>query len=290
MNQPGSRVAVVTGASSGIGKSAAKLLAAQGWHIIGHGRDPERCNAALAEISEAAAPGVRVTMLRCDLALLSETAAMAAEIARLTPRVDVLLNNAGGMRSRMHVTEEGNEATFAGNHLGHFLLTKRMMPLLRNTAQACEPGAVRVISVSSSGHEYCSGLDWNDLQQTAAWDSSKNYCLAKLCNLLFTLELSERVKHHGIVAHAMHPGVVNSNFHAHATAELQRHMQVRPGDRPDKSAATLAWLATDSDVGSTTGGYFHDMTLVPRSAAALDRETAARLWTESEALLVRSGY
>src|SRR5947209_2777719 len=119
------RVAVVTGASSGIGLATAKALAAQGWRIIAHGRDPGRATAAEAEIRAAAAPGARVEMIRADLSLVREAVRLADEIAARTDRIDVLLNNAGGAPKEQVITPEGNEATFTGNHLGHFVLTNR---------------------------------------------------------------------------------------------------------------------------------------------------------------------
>jgi NAD(P)-dependent dehydrogenase (short-subunit alcohol dehydrogenase family) len=118
--QDESRVAVVTGASSGVGKAAAKALAAQGWHVIAHGRDPERTAAAEADIRAAAAPGAKVDMLRGDLSLLSDTARMAKEIERLTDKVHAMLNNAGGVRSELIITAEGNEATLCGQSSGSF--------------------------------------------------------------------------------------------------------------------------------------------------------------------------
>ncbi|MFT3965780.1 MAG: SDR family NAD(P)-dependent oxidoreductase [Sphingobium sp.] len=290
MNQTPRRVAVITGASSGIGHITAKTLAARGWDVIAQGRNAERCDAALSDIRQSAAPGVRVAMLKCDLTLLSGVARLADEIAAFTPNVHVLLNNAGGVRDAMHITPEGNEATFAANHLGPFLLTNRLMPLLRRASTEVPRGVVRIVATSSSGHETCPGIDWSDLQQVKNWVSGKNYCLAKLCNLLFTSELARRGWREGIISHAMHPGVVNSNFHAHATPEMQQHMRERPGDPPELSAETLVWLATDPGVGCTTGGYFHNKALVTPSPAALDRDAAARLWQESETLLRRAGY
>lgn len=284
-----SRVAVVTGASSGIGKAAAKALVARGWHVIAHGRDPERSSAAEAEIRAAAAPGARVDMVRGDLSLLSDTARMASEIERLTSKVHVMLNNAGGMRKELVITAEGNEATFAGNHLGHFLLVHRLMPLLRAAAASSESGSVRILSVASSAHEKCPGIDWSDLQQVSGWMSAKSYCLAKLCNILFTRELAKRVAPDRIVAHAMHPGVVASNFASHAEAGIQSYLASLPSSSPEIGADTLVWLATAPEAGRVTGGYFHDRKALSPAPVALDDAVAARLWAESEALIARAG-
>jgi NAD(P)-dependent dehydrogenase (short-subunit alcohol dehydrogenase family) len=282
-------VAVVTGASSGIGKAAAKALAARGWHVIAHGRDPGRTAEAEAEIRGAVANGGRVNMIRGDLALLSDTTRLAEEIYGLTAKVHALLNNAGGVCSELTMTPEGNEATFAGNHLGHFLLTRRLMPLLRAGASAREPGTVRVLAVSSSGHEYCPGIDWDDLQQTRQWESMKSYCLAKLCNILFTRQLAKRVKETGIVANAMHPGVVASNFASHTQPQVKSYLATLPAVSPEAGADTLIWLATAPEAGRVTGGYFRDRAAVNPAPPALDDAAAARLWAESEALVARAG-
>jgi NAD(P)-dependent dehydrogenase (short-subunit alcohol dehydrogenase family) len=287
--QDGRRVAVVTGASSGIGKAAATALAARGWHVIAQGRDPGRTSAAEADIRAAAAPGTRVDMLRGDLALLSDTARLTQEIERLTEKIHVMLNNAGGVRSELVITPEGNEATFAGNHLGHFLLTNRLLPRLRAAAVNSEPGAVRILSVSSTGHEGCPGLEWDDLQQLRDWKSGKSYCLAKLCNILFTRELAKRWAQYGIIANAMHPGVVGSNFANHAEPGMKSYMATLESFSPEVGADTLLWLATAPEAGRATGGYFHRREALTPSRAALDDEAAARLWAESESLVARAG-
>jgi NAD(P)-dependent dehydrogenase (short-subunit alcohol dehydrogenase family) len=283
------RVAVVTGASSGVGKAAAKALAALGWHVIAHGRDPERTAVAEAEIRAAAAPRAKVDMVRADLSLLSDTARMAEKIASLTGTVHAMLNNAGGVRSEKVITPEGNEATFAGNHLGHFLLTTRLLPLLRAAAAKSASGTVRVLSVSSTGHEHCPGVDWDDLQQTRQWVSGKAYCLAKLCNILFTRELAKRVSADGIVANAMHPGIVDSNFVNHAERGMKSYMQTLDLISPESAADTLVWLATAPEAGRVTGGYFHKRAQLSAAPAANDDAAAARLWAESEALVARAG-
>jgi NAD(P)-dependent dehydrogenase (short-subunit alcohol dehydrogenase family) len=284
------RCAVVTGASSGVGKSAARMLAEQGWHVIAHGRDGTRSEAALAELRAVASPEARVDMVRCDLSLLAETARMADEIAGLTDRVHVLINNAGGVRDHMEITPEGNEITFAGNHLGHFLLTKRLMPLLEAAAAESEPGAVRILATSSEGHKVAPPFDWDDLQRVNHWVTGTNYCLAKLCNMLFTRELARCGAPLGIVANAMHPGEAKTNFAAHAEPWMARMIEEQNEVSPDVGGDTLAWLASAPEMGLVTGGYFyerHQLDLVP--AAANDAD-AARLWAESEKLLARSGF
>ena len=277
-----SRTAVITGASSGIGKEAAKALAAQGWHVIAHGRDAARSIAAEAEI-RAVATG-RVDMLSADLALLSEVARLAEEIAALTDSVEVLLCNAGGMRTELVVTPEGNDASFAGNHLGHFLLTQRLMPQIRAA------GKSRVISTTSDGHFYCKGLDWDDLQLLNSWDSGASYCLVKLCNVLFTRELAKRGAADGIVAHAFHPGVVASNFTAHVVESTRAYMATLDAQPPKIAAQPLVWLATSEEAGQSSGLYWNRRVSEAPNTLALDDANAARLWEASEALLKKAGY
>jgi NAD(P)-dependent dehydrogenase (short-subunit alcohol dehydrogenase family) len=282
------RVAVITGASSGVGQAAARALAARGWNVIALGRDAGRTAAAAADIRASAAPGVRVELIRGDLSLLSDTARMADEITALTDRVDVLINNAGGVRAERVITAEGNEATFAGNHLGHFLLTQRLMPLLRTAVASAAPGTVRVVSVSSNAHESSSGIDWSDLQQMREWSSGKSYVLAKLCNILFTRELARRAASDGITALVMHPGVVASNFSSHAEPRMRSYLATLKSLSPEDAADTVVWLATEPEAASMTGGYFQNRRLLEPSRAARDDATAARLWAESLALVARA--
>lgn len=275
-------VAVVTGASAGIGRATARRLAGLGWQVIGVGRDPERSAAAEAEIAAAG----RVAMLRSDFTLMTDVRRTADEIRALTSRVDVLINNAGGLRDRQVVTAEGTEATFAANHLAPFLLTQELMPLLRASAAGTAPGSTRVIAVSSSAHRQVDGLDPADLQSLGDVGSMVAYCRAKLANILFTRELARRAAPDGIVAQVMHPGLVASNFAAHGSPALQTHYaNAADALSPEEPAETLVWLATDPEGGRDSGRHFHRMAEEPPSDTAQDDAAADRLWTESEKLL-----
>lgn len=284
-------LAVVTGASSGIGKEAAKALVKDGWKVICLGRNRDRCEQARWEILRLAGHDDQVVMICADLALLSDTARAAGQMAEITDHVDVLLNNAGGLTRELTITAEGNENTFASNHLGHFLLTRLLLPLLKASAARSPKGATRVINVSSSAHEWCAGLDWNELQMVRNFSSTPAYCQAKLVNLLFTRELAKRLAGENIVVHAMHPGLVDSNFGSHGDDAMQSYLRAKRdvAISPEVAADTLVWLATADEPGNTTGGYFFERGVIPTSPAAQDDSAAKRLWEESEKLVDAAG-
>ena len=252
-------VALVTGASSGIGKSTAIKLVALGWQVIGVGRDPRR-------------------------------SAAAEEVFSRTGRLDVLINNAGGVRDRQIITAEGTEATFAANHLAPFLLTRELMPLLKASAASQPPGTTRVIAVSSSAHRMIDGLNWDDLQTLGDFQPALAYGRAKLANILFTRELARRAEPEGIVAQVMHPGRVASNFASHGDQGMRAYMAAADTVSPEEPAATLTWLATEPEGGRRGGRYFYQKAEETPSAAAQDDAAAGKLWAESEALLAKLGF
>lgn len=282
-----SRVVVVTGASSGIGRASAEAFARMGWHVIGTGRDPDRCAAAEQSIRAIASDGARVDFVRGDFTEMAEVRRVAAEIAALTDRVHVLVNNAGGVRDRFYRTSEGLEAIFAANHLAPFLLTRELLPQLERAAQTSPPGAVRVIAVSSSGHMACPGMNWDDLMMEENFIAGQAYCQAKLANVLFTRELDRRLADKGIIAQAMHPGVVGTNFVNHGDDAMQSYMAQIDSVPPEQPARTIVWMATAPEVGRDGGRYFHDLAEAEAAPQALDDEAAERLWTESERILER---
>lgn len=282
------RVAVVTGASSGIGKAIAKAMARQGWQVIGTGRDPERLAAAEAEIAADAA-GAPVTMLRADLSLLGGAAQLAQDIAALTDRVDLLFNNAGGMTDKLVMTDEGLEANFAGNHLGPFLLTQRLLPLLRKAAQDQPVGAVRILNTASDASEMIRAINLDDMQNLERFSPGMAYCTGKLANVLFARALADRLAGEGIIAHAVHPGAVDSNFFSHAPADTQERSRGLDKASEADGADTLVWLATAPEGGGSNGGYWYRR--APRTPNKLveDAATVDRFWQESEKLIAVHG-
>jgi NAD(P)-dependent dehydrogenase (short-subunit alcohol dehydrogenase family) len=230
-------------------------------------------------------------MLNADLSLMSDTARLAREIAARTDRIDVLINNAGGTPSRQVITEEGYEATFTGNHLGHFLLTHRLLPLLKRTAAGRPKGSVRIINTSSSAHEHSPGFDWDDLQMLKTFTATPSYMNAKLANVYFTRSLAKRLGADGIAVHAVHPGMVATNFASYGDEAMQKHFVVH-ADRAISAAAgadTLIWASTSPEAGQSSGGYFFERKPGVVSAPGRDDAAAERLWRESEALVAKVG-
>jgi NAD(P)-dependent dehydrogenase (short-subunit alcohol dehydrogenase family) len=229
-------------------------------------------------------------MICADLALMADTERVARAVTGNTDRVDILINNAGGVTKALTITPEGNENTFASNHLGHFLLTRRLLPLLHTASASSPMGSVRIINMSSAAHHACNGLDWDDLQMIEHYVSGVAYCRVKLANLLFTRELASRLTTAGIVVHAMHPGIVDSNFINHGDDMMQSALRSKQDQwvTPQAAADALVWLATAEEPGNTSGEYFHDRVRVPTSAAAWDQAAAQRLWAESDRLVRQS--
>ena len=279
MSQHEARVALITGASSGIGKQAAIALAAQGFRIIGTGRDAQRMAAAEAEIKNAG--GGEVTMLQADLSLLADARRLADEVTRLTPRLDLLLNNAGGMASELVMTSEGLESNFAGNHLGPFLLTALLLPLLRATAAKAAPGSVRILNTSSDASEMIPGVNLDDIQGLRNFNVGAAYCRGKLANVLHARALAGKLAADGIVAHSYHPGAVDSNFFSYAPADTRERVKDLAKASEAEGADTLVWLATAEEPGKTSGLYWHKRAVRTPNKLVEDADFVERFWQKS---------
>jgi len=277
------RVAIVTGANSGIGKETAADLAAMGAHVIVAARNPAKAAAAVEEIARRT-PAVTMEHMPLDLASFASVRAFADAFNSRFDRLDVLVNNAGLTLRKRTVTEDGHETQFQVNHLSHFLLTARLHDRL--TAAP----AARVVNVSSTGHTFArDGLDFDDLD----WERRKYrgflvYCATKLANVLFTRELARRENGTKITANAVHPGWVGSNFGREGDMGPLIELAMLAG-RPfaissAAGARTSVYLASSPDVDGITGQYFYKCQVVAPSRAALDDAAAARLWDVSAEL------
>src|SRR6478752_7317375 len=196
------RTIVITGASDGIGASAARTLAAQGENVVVVGRSKGKTERIAAEIG--------ADYFVADFAELAQVRRLAAQLKEKHPRIDVLANNAGGIMGARELTVDGHEKTFQINHLAPFLLTTELLDLL--TASRAT-----IINTSSAANGF-GRLDLTDLNSERSYSTNRAYGTAKLANILFTAELQNRYGKDGIAAAAFHPGVVATNFAAESTS------------------------------------------------------------------------
>ena len=278
---------MVTGGNSGIGKETAVDLAGMGATVVITARDHAKGAGARDEIA-ARAGRDDVEVMALDLADFASIRTFAAELLARHARLDVLVNNAGGILSQRLETKQGFEMTFGVNHLGHFLLTDLLVERLRASAPA------RVITVSSVGHRYAvGGLSFGDLQSERHYWSFDAYAKSKLANILFARELARRLDGSGVTSNSLHPGVVRTGFgSADDTTGIERVTMVLSAPfsvSPARGARTTTYLASSPQVADRTGGYYVRCRLHRPSRAARDDEAARRLWQVSEELIAASG-
>jgi NAD(P)-dependent dehydrogenase (short-subunit alcohol dehydrogenase family) len=277
------KVVAITGGNTGIGKEAAVSLARMGATVVITSRNVERGQAALDEVRERS-DSADVAVLDLDLASFASIRRFASDLLDRYDRLDVLLNNAGGIMSPRSETAEGFETTFGVNHLGHFLLTSLLLDRLTVT-----PGETRVVNVSSVAHKGArSGLDFDDLQSRRGYSAMDAYSKSKLANIYFTRELARRVSD-GVTTNALHPGFVRSEFARGGDAGFLYSVGVRLGApfaiSSEKGARTSVYLASSPEVDGVTGGYFVKCAPASLSKAAQDDDAARRLWKVSEELV-----
>jgi NAD(P)-dependent dehydrogenase (short-subunit alcohol dehydrogenase family) len=275
------RVMVVTGASSGVGRATANALAGAGARVVLAVRDLDKGAAVAADI-RAAGPGTDLVVRPLDLADLASVRRFAAG---WTEPVHVLVNNAGVMVTRRAETVDGYELQFGTNHLGHFLLTTLLLPLITD----------RVVTVASDAHRWAH-LDLRDPHwERRRYQALAAYGQSKLANLLFTLELDRRLRPTGRRALAVHPGWVRSDLglgqHGLAVTRISYLLGSVLGQVPDVGARPTLMAATQDLPGGSyvgpdgPGANRGRPTLLGRSAAASDPELAGRLWELSEHLV-----
>lgn len=262
-------LALVTGATDGIGLETARQLLALGWRVLVHGRNPQRAIRAAQELSggEAAAP---VEPVWGDLSVMSEVLLLAAQVGERAPVLDVLINNAGVFEHRRRITPDGLELAMAVNHFAPFLLTRHLLPaLLRGPAG-------RIVTVSSMAHQ-SARLNLDDLSFERGYDGYSTYAASKLANVLFTVELAARLRGSTVTANTLHPGVI--------ATKLLRSGFGMGGAPLAQGARTSVYLASSPAVAALSGCYFVDCRQATPSRMARDAALARRLWEKSEQLL-----
>ncbi len=283
------RIAVITGANTGIGYQAAVVLAEKGAHVVLAVRNLDKGNDAVARI-RAQAPNADVALQQLDLTSLANIRNAADELRANYPRIDLLVNNAGVMYTPKETTKDGFELQFGTNHLGHFALTGQLLDHLLGV-----PGS-RVVTISSIGHRIRAQIHFDDLQWERRYNRVEAYGQAKLSNLLFTYELARRLAAKGAptIAVAAHPGGSDTELTRNLPKVLMPAVNLVWGlvsQSPEMGALPTLRAATDPDVrnaqyygpdglGETRG---HPK-LVKSSKQSHDQDIQRRLWTVSEEL------
>lgn len=285
------KVALVTGGYSGLGLETVRALVGAGGRVIVAARRPDAAATDLAGVA-----GVEI--LRLDLADPASIVGFAADVAAVTPKIDILINNAAIMANALTRDARGHESQFATNHLGHFAMTAQLWPLLKAAGQGA-----RVVVLSSIGHRIAP-VDFDDVDfGRRPYDKWQAYGQAKTANALFAVHLDALGKAHGIRAFAVHPGGIATPLQRHLTMAEQVALgwydadgNVHPGFKTvEQGAATSIWCATSPLLEGEGGVYCEDCDIAaiwaePMNANtgvrrhAIDPENAARLWAMSEAM------
>ncbi|ONI91359.1 short-chain dehydrogenase [Actinosynnema sp. ALI-1.44] len=283
------RTAIVTGANTGIGFEAAKVLAARGATVVLGVRDLAKGEAACHRI-KADHPGADVRVQRLDLSSLDSVRKAADELRASHSQIDLLINNAGVMYTPKQTTSDGFELQFGTNHLGHFAFTGLLLDMLLPVPDS------RVVTVSSAGHRIKARINFDDLQWERSYDRVAAYGQSKLANLLFTYQLQHRLSGNGkTIATAAHPGLSRTELTRHVPTmmHLPYKLLIEPFFSQDSHNGSLPTLRAATDPHALGGQYYGPSgigegkgapTLVKSSAQSHDTELQRHLWTVSEEL------
>ncbi|XP_068231279.1 retinol dehydrogenase 11-like isoform X2 [Palaemon carinicauda] len=276
------KTAIVTGSSAGIGKETARDLARQGARVILACRNVQKAQKVADDIIGTTGNG-QVFVKQLDTSDLASVRKFAKEIIDTEKELHILVNNAGTLSASVKtLTSDGLELTMATNHFGHFLLTNMLLDLLKKSAPS------RVVNVSSNGHYFCKNFVVDDLnyEKRPFPGSIASYGQTKLANILFTVELAERMKGTGVTTNSIHPGAVNTEIFLKTNYKITGLVvgfifKLMAKDEA-LGAQTTIHLAVSDDVENISGEYFADCKIAKRSEQAKDRGLAKKLWEVSE--------
>ena len=271
MNDAEDLVVLVTGATDGIGRIAARMLAEQGAHVIIHGRREHRCVETVKDIHRRA-PSAKLDHIVLDLSELEQARRAGAAVSSFTDHLDILINNAGvgpGTQGQAReLSRDGYELRFAVNHLAPFALTAALLPLLEAGNNA------RIVNVSSAAQ---APIDFNDPMLTQHFDPMRAYSQSKLAMIMFTKSLAEYLAGHAITVNALHPGSLLDTKMVRETFGSAR-------GSAEFGAANELYLALDPELAELSGEYFYERTRRDPHPQAEDAAARSELWDVSEEL------
>jgi retinol dehydrogenase-12 len=267
------KCALVTGANSGIGLVTAKKLAEKGAKVILACRSKEKADKAIGSIRREH-PLADVQFLELDLADLKKVRTAAETLLTSQIQIDILINNAGlfGLRG---TTQDGFEMHFGTNHLGPYLFTRLLLPLLKKSAPS------RIVIVSSHGHYSARGLDFDSfVGETQSRWSFPEYATSKLCNVLFAKGLAARLEGTGVSVYSLHPGIIASDIWRSFPQPI-KWLVTLPMISNEEGAITTLHCATHPELASETGLYYDKCAHRRPSKLACDKDLADKLWLKS---------
>ena len=273
---------IVTGATSGIGEETALALAKTGAKVVIIGRNEAKCQATLDRINSESG-GADVDYLLADFSSIKSTKNVAHTYLEKYDRLDLLVNNAGALFGKRKLSEDGLEMHIAVNHMGPFVLTTELEPLLKQTAAETGQEA-RVVNVNSDAHY--SGMNWEDIQFNQSYRAIKAYGQSKAMNVLFTNELARRLEGSNVTVNALHPGVVGTNiFLGFGNNIFMKALSKVAGWfmlSPEQGAATTLYLAQSPEVAGVSGRYFADSAEKKPLRETLDESNWSKMWEMTE--------
>lgn len=274
------KIALVTGATEGVGKATALGLARLGYRVILHGRNPEKTRAVQAELISTSGNS-SVDVVLADFASLDAVRQLARTVSETYPYLDVLINNAAGMFAERQTSQDGLEMNLAVNHLAPFLLTHELLDCLKAAP------AARVVNLSSVDYKLAKP-DFDDLQAGLGYSMMPAYHNSKLFTIYFTLELAERLRGTPVTVNAVHPGGVRTQLARDFRGPLKWLFAVMMPlffISPEKGAETTVFVAIAPSLNGVTGRYFTKKKEEALQPIALDAANRRRLWAESEKLV-----
>lgn len=268
------KTAVITGATSGIGRETAIALAGKGAQLVLPVRSIDKGEALKQEIKEKTGNG-SIELVKCKLDSFESIRQFARRFKEKHDRLHILVNNAGIWENKRRLSDDGIEMNFAVNHLAPFLMTN----LLLDTVKASAPA--RIINVSSKVHKQVT-MKFDDLEGKKRWSSLRAYAQSKLANIFFTRKLASDLRDTGVTVNCLHPGLVNTRLFDKIPALFRKPFGLFMISS-EKGAQTIVYLATSPEVNNVTGEYFVKKKVASTSRYARNMEVAEKLWEVSKA-------